>query len=105
MAGSPRLVTGPHLSDGQTATIRRLLLVDRGAIARRIIRTCRMLGIETVGIHGEADGALPHLAEADLAVRLAPATEPSRRAPLAAASIDQLLDAARRTGADAVHPG
>ena len=81
-------------------TIQRLLVANRGEIARRVFATCRRLGIETVAVHADADADLPFVREADVAVRLpgnAPADTYLR--------VDLLLDAARRTGADAVHPG
>ncbi|MEX0427970.1 biotin carboxylase N-terminal domain-containing protein [Nocardioides sp. DS6] len=80
--------------------ITRLLVANRGEIASRVFRTCRRLGIETVAVHSDVDAELPYVREADLAVRLvgnAPAETYLR--------IDLLVDAARRTGADAVHPG
>ena len=52
-------------------TIRRLLVANRGEIARRVFRTCRDLGIETVAVHSDADAGMPFVAEADAAVRLA----------------------------------
>ncbi|MEV2241668.1 biotin carboxylase N-terminal domain-containing protein, partial [Micromonospora sp. NPDC049891] len=73
---------------------------NRGEIARRVFATCRALGIETVAVHSDADADAPFVAEADQAVRLpgnAPADTYLR--------IDLILDAARRCGADAVHPG
>ncbi|MFE3449855.1 acetyl/propionyl/methylcrotonyl-CoA carboxylase subunit alpha [Nonomuraea sp. NPDC059194] len=84
---------------GMTAhsTITRLLVANRGEIARRIFRTCRELGIETVAVFSDADEGAPHMIEADLAVRLG--------APLAYLDVEALVDAARRSGADAVHPG
>ena len=81
-------------------TIGRLLVANRAEIASRVFRTCRTLGIETVAIHSDADAALPYVREADHAVRLpgnAPADTYLR--------VDLVLDAARRSGADAVHPG
>jgi propionyl-CoA carboxylase alpha chain len=80
--------------------ITRLLVANRGEIARRIIRTCRNLGIETVAVYSDADGAALHVAEATVAVRL-----PGNAAADTYLRTDLLLDAARRTGADAVHPG
>ena len=80
--------------------IRSLLVANRGEIARRIIRTCQELGIRSVAVHSEADADLPFVDEADVAVCIGP--------PDAASSylnIANILDAARRTGADAVHPG
>ncbi|MCY4728360.1 ATP-grasp domain-containing protein [Nocardioides sp. STR2] len=80
--------------------IQRLLVANRGEIARRVFATCRRLGIETVAVHSDADAGLPFVAEADRAVRLpgnAPADTYLR--------IDLILDAARTSGADAIHPG
>src|SRR5450432_1190499 len=78
----------------------RLLVANRGEIAVRIFRACRDLGIETVAVFSDADRAAPHVAMADHAVRLGPA--PARESYL---SIPALLAAARKTGADLVHPG
>ncbi len=80
--------------------VRRLLVANRAEIASRVFRTCRRLGIETVAVHSDADAALPYVAEADVAVRL-PGTSPADTY----LRIDLLVDAARRSGADAVHPG
>ena len=80
--------------------IGRLLIANRGEIARRIIRACRELGIETVAVYSDADAASPHVADADCAVRIGP--PPARESYL---NIDAILDAARSTNADAIHPG
>lgn len=80
--------------------IKRLLIANRGEIARRIIRTCRANGIETVAVYSDADINLPHVREADMAVHLGPA--PARESYL---DIDKVINAAVSTGADAVHPG
>ena len=80
--------------------INRLLVANRAEIASRVFRTCRRLGIETVAIHSDADAGLPYVAEADTAVRL-PGNTPGEtylRADLA-------IEAARKAGADAIHPG
>jgi acetyl-CoA carboxylase biotin carboxylase subunit len=80
--------------------IKRLLIANRGEIARRIIRACRELAIETVAVYSDADARAPHVGEADAAVRVGPA--PSRESYL---NIAAILEAARTTNADAVHPG
>ncbi|MGW1448770.1 ATP-binding protein [Micromonospora sp. NPDC002411] len=80
--------------------IERLLVANRGEIARRVFATCRALGVETVAVHSDADASAPFVREADQAVRL-PGNTPSETY----LRIDLILDAARRTGADAVHPG
>jgi propionyl-CoA carboxylase alpha chain len=80
--------------------IDRLLVANRGEIARRVFATCRRLGIETVAVHSDADASLPYVAEADLAVRL-PGNSPAETYLRA----DLVVDAARRAGADAIHPG
>jgi propionyl-CoA carboxylase alpha chain len=80
--------------------ITRLLVANRAEIASRVFRTCRSLGIGTVAIHSDADAALPYVREADAAVRL-PGNAPSETY----LRIDLVLDAARRSGADAIHPG
>ncbi len=80
--------------------IRSLLIANRGEIARRIIRTCRRLGIRCIAVYSEADADAPHVAEADEAVAIGPA--PARDSYLQA---ERILQAARDCGADAVHPG
>ncbi len=78
----------------------RLLVANRGEIALRIFRACRDLGIETVAVFSDADRSAPHVAAADHAVRLGPA--PARESYL---SIPRILEAARKTRAQLVHPG
>ncbi|MET8232890.1 biotin carboxylase N-terminal domain-containing protein [Micromonospora sp. NPDC005298] len=80
--------------------ISRLLVANRGEIARRIFATCRRLGVETVAVHSDADADAPFVAEADQAVRL-PGDTPTETY----LRVDLILEAARRSGADAVHPG
>jgi 3-methylcrotonyl-CoA carboxylase alpha subunit len=77
-----------------------LLIANRGEIARRVIRTARAMGIRTVAVYSDPDAHAPHVTDADLAVPLGGAT--STESYLDAAKV---LDAARRAGADAVHPG
>ncbi|MGB5223340.1 MAG: biotin carboxylase N-terminal domain-containing protein, partial [Polyangiales bacterium] len=83
-----------------TTTIQKILVANRGEIARRIMRTCRKMGISTVAVYSDADAAMPFVAEADEAVRLGPA--PSAESYL---RIDKILEAAALTGSDAIHPG
>src|SRR5262249_59687908 len=80
--------------------IRRLLIANRGEIALRIIRGCRESGIESVAVFSEADADAPHTLAADRAIAIGPA--PAAQSYL---SIPAILDAARESGADAVHPG
>ncbi|HVH44460.1 MAG TPA: biotin carboxylase N-terminal domain-containing protein [Labilithrix sp.] len=78
----------------------KVLVCNRGEIARRVIRTCKRLGIATVAIHSEADADAPHVTDADEAVLVGPA--PAKDSYLA---IDAILAALKKTGATAVHPG
>ncbi|WP_327590803.1 biotin/lipoyl-binding protein [Nonomuraea sp. NBC_00507] len=80
--------------------ITRLLVANRGEIARRVFRTCRSLGISTVAVFADPDADAPHVAEADLAVRLRGA-----RPAETYLAADRILEACRASGADAVHPG
>ncbi|HEY4669834.1 MAG TPA: biotin carboxylase N-terminal domain-containing protein [Tepidiformaceae bacterium] len=82
------------------ATIQKLLIANRGEIARRIMRTCRAMGISSVAVYAEPDETAPFVREADEAVAL-----PGRTAAETYLNVVALLDAARRAGADAVHPG
>ncbi|MEG8044603.1 biotin carboxylase N-terminal domain-containing protein [Sphingomonas sp. LR59] len=80
--------------------IQSLLIANRGEIARRIIRTARRLGIRTIAVHSDVDAGMPFVREADGAVCIgtAAATDSYLRQ-------DRLLEAARTTGAEAIHPG
>ena len=77
-----------------------LLIANRGEIARRVIRTCRRLGIRSVSVRSEADAHALHVLEADESVLLG-------ASPAADSYLDgrKVLDAALKTGAQAVHPG
>jgi len=80
--------------------VKKLLIANRGEIACRIMRTARRMGIATVAIYSDADAHAPHVRAADEAVHIGPA--PARESYLLA---DRILEAAKSTGADAIHPG
>ncbi|MFF2545969.1 biotin carboxylase N-terminal domain-containing protein [Kitasatospora sp. NPDC058063] len=82
-----------------------VLVANRGEIALRVIRTLRRLGIRSVAVFSDADADAPHVREADVAVRLGPADRSDSSAAETYLRTDRILDAARRTGAQAVHPG
>jgi acetyl-CoA/propionyl-CoA carboxylase biotin carboxyl carrier protein len=83
-----------------TFTFDTVLVANRGEIAVRVIRTLRTMGIRSVAVFSDADAGARHVAEADVAVGIGPA--PARQSYL---NIAALMDAAQRTGAQAVHPG
>ena len=78
----------------------KILIANRGAIACRVMRTARKLGIATVAVYSEADAHSLHVAQADEAICVGPA--PSAESYL---RVDRILEAARATGAQAIHPG
>src|SRR5213080_1329910 len=78
----------------------KVLIANRGEIAVRVIRACRELGYPTVAVYSEADRTALHVVYADEALPIGPA--PSRESYL---RVDRILDAAKKTGADAIHPG
>ena len=80
--------------------IRRLLVANRGEIARRIHRTCRQMAIETVAVFSDPDRGEPHVSEADHSVNL-----PGSTATETYLDIDAVLAAVKQSAADAVHPG
>ncbi|HTI28194.1 MAG TPA: biotin carboxylase N-terminal domain-containing protein, partial [Kutzneria sp.] len=77
-----------------------VLIANRGEIAVRVIQTLRRMGIRSVAVHSDADAGARHVHEADVAVRIGPAA--ARESYL---SIERIIDAALKTGAQAVHPG
>jgi acetyl/propionyl-CoA carboxylase alpha subunit len=78
----------------------RVLVANRGEIAVRVIRACRELGITPIAVYSDADADAPHVRAADLAERIGPPS-PAR----SYLSIDAIIDAAKRSSADAIHPG
>ncbi|MGW6496160.1 acetyl-CoA carboxylase biotin carboxylase subunit [Nonomuraea angiospora] len=81
-------------------TLGPVLVANRGEIARRVIRTVQRLGLRAIAVHSEADGDLPFVREADEAVLIGPANPAQSYL-----DADKVLEAARATGAKAIHPG
>ncbi len=80
--------------------VKRVLIANRGEIVARIIRTCKEMGIATAVVYSEADANMPYIETADDAVLIGPANPVQSYL-----NIDAIIDAARKTGAQAVHPG
>ena len=78
----------------------KVLIANRGEIALRIIRACQELGVKSVAVYSDADARAPHVREADEAINIGPA--PSSESYLRG---DKIIEAARRAGAQAIHPG
>ena len=78
----------------------KLLIANRGEIACRVMRTAQAMGMATVAVYSDADAAAPHVLMADEAVHIGP--PPSRDSYL---QVDRVIQAAKDTGAQAIHPG
>ena len=81
-------------------TFEKVLIANRGEIARRVIRTCRDMGIKTVAVYSDADMSSMFVHEADEAYRIGP--PPSAQSYLL---MNKILDVAKQSGSQAVHPG
>src|SRR6059058_6322657 len=79
---------------------KKILIANRGEIAVRLLRACREMGIRSAAIYSDADRVAMHVLKADEAYRVGPTP-----APDSYLNIERILDAARTSGADAIHPG
>lgn len=84
----------------QPIKLKKILIANRGEIARRVIRTAKRLGIRTVAVYSDADINSDHVKEADEAYHIGPS-----QASLSYLSGENIINACKRTGAQAVHPG
>ena len=79
---------------------KKLLIANRGEIAVRIARACREMGVSPVAVYSDADRAALHVRVADQAIHIGPS--PANESYLV---IDKIIDAAKKSGAEAIHPG
>lgn len=90
----------PFSTKAYPKTFDRILIANRGEISRRVIKTCKKMGIETVAVYSDADRGSMFVKEADMAYRIGP--PPTNQSYL---QMETILDVVKASGAQAVHPG